>query len=89
MKNLNGVILAVDDNRDNLTVLEFLFKPFPNIRVEATTSGKEALEKLRNFEFDLILLDIDMPIMDGFEVAQQIKSSEKNKHIPIALLFQF
>ena len=79
MKNLKGVILAVDDNRDNLTVLEFLFSPFPNIRVEVAISGLEALEKLKNFDFDLILLDIDMPIMDGYEVAQQIKCNEKNK----------
>lgn len=86
MNNLFGTILAVDDNRENLLLLEYLFRPFKNIHLEITLSGAEALDKLNKYNYDLILLDIDMPIMNGYEVAQKIKEDKRLSSIPIVFI---
>jgi len=86
MNNLFGTILAVDDNRENLLLLEYLFRPFKNIYLEVALSGQEALDKLKKLNYDLILLDIDMPIMNGYEVAQKIKEDKILSSIPIVFI---
>lgn len=86
MNNLFGTILAVDDNRENLQLMEFLFRPFKNIHLEVALSGIEALEKLKKFNYDLILLDIEMPVVDGYETAQRIKEDSSLSRIPIVFI---
>lgn len=77
-------ILIVDDNKTNLTsaklVLNDIYKVTPVI------SGAQALKFLENNTTDLILLDINMPEMDGFEVMTKIRATEKSSHIPIIFL---
>ena len=77
-------ILIVDDNKTNLTsaklVLNDIYKVTPVI------SGAQALKFLENNTTDLILLDINMPEMDGFEVMTKIRADEKSAHIPIIFL---
>lgn len=79
----SGTILCVDDIEDNLrTVLGIL----ESHDVIPCTSGKQALEIMREESIDLILLDIMMPEMNGFEVAQRIRENPLYKDIPIIFL---
>lgn len=75
-------ILLVDDKMVNLYALEQLLAKKGRTFYRAT-NGKEALRFAYNNEFDLILLDVQMPEMDGFEVAQLLKSNKRTKEIPI------
>ena len=75
-------ILIVDDKPANLLALrKLLAKPGLNI-VEAT-GGNDALSLILEYDFALILLDVQMPDMDGFETAELIRGNEETKHIPI------
>jgi len=76
-------ILAVDDTVTNLDILEELLDQYDVI---STISGKDALKIIDEEEVDLILLDIMMPDMDGFEVCQILKSNERTKDIPIIFI---
>jgi PAS domain S-box-containing protein len=78
-------ILLVDDNPNNLLALVSILEPLGYDLVEAQ-SGKEALEWVLKREFALILLDIQMPIMDGFETAALIRSMERGRHTPIIFI---
>jgi PAS domain S-box-containing protein len=75
-------ILIVDDKANNIFALEqILSKPGRNIIRAA--NGKEALKTVLNNEIDLIILDVQMPDMDGFEVAQILKSHKRSRDIPV------
>jgi PAS domain S-box-containing protein len=78
-------ILLVDDRPQNLLALEAILEPLGQELVEAT-SGEEALKRLLTMDFAVILLDVQMPGMDGFETATVIKEREKSRHIPIIFL---
>lgn len=74
-------ILVVDDMITNLKILETFLKPY--YKVSLVKSGEQALKFMENNRPDLILLDIQMPGMDGFETIKRIKTKEENKSIPV------
>jgi PAS domain S-box-containing protein len=78
-------ILLVDDQEENLMALEAVLEPLGQ-RLVSARSGEEALGKLLKEEFALILLDVQMPNMDGFQTATFVKQREKTRHIPIIFL---
>jgi len=78
-------ILLVDDRAENLLALEAILEQLGQNLVRAT-SGPEALKRVLVEEFAVILLDVQMPGMNGFEVAEIIKSREKSRSIPIIFL---
>ncbi|HZT42605.1 MAG TPA: response regulator [Chthonomonadaceae bacterium] len=78
-------ILLVDDHPENLVALESVLESLGQILVKAG-SGTEALKHILDEEFAVILLDVQMPGMDGFETASMIRSREKTRHIPIIFL---
>jgi len=80
MEKIN--ILLVDDKPQNLTALESILDD-PELNLIKATSGKQALAYILDYEFALILLDVQMPNMDGFETAELMRGFEKSKHIPI------
>ncbi len=75
-------ILLVDDRSENLLAMEAILEPLGQNIVKAQ-SGREALKALLVQEFAVVLLDVQMPGMDGFELANLMKEREKTRHIPI------
>jgi PAS domain S-box-containing protein len=75
-------VLAVDDRPENLLALENLLES-PELEIVKAGSGREALSKTINHEFALILLDVQMPDMDGYETAELLRSVKKTRTIPI------
>lgn len=78
-------ILVVDDDEMVLMALEELLKP-EGYEVHAFSSGTEALKKLDENGFDLLMMDVIMPEMDGFELCRRIRQKEKYKEVPIVFL---
>jgi PAS domain S-box-containing protein len=75
-------VLLVDDEPDNLVALEAVLDPLGRELVSAR-SGEEALKLLLKEQFAVILLDVRMPGLDGFETASLIKQRERTRHVPI------
>jgi PAS domain S-box-containing protein len=75
-------LLLVDDREDNLLALEAILEPLGH-RCVSVTSGSAALKQLLLDDFACILLDVQMPELDGFELAELIKQRERSQHIPI------
>jgi len=85
MSSNSNTILIVDDSPSNLQLLsQFLESEGYNIKL--TLSGKFVLKFVQKVIPDLILLDINMPDMDGFEVCQQLKSMPETQYIPIIFI---
>src|SRR6476661_1547929 len=79
-------ILLVDDREDNLLSLETILQPDGYYFIKAN-SGREALKiLLKQYDFALILMDVKMPGLNGFETAAMIYEREKLKHIPIIFI---
>lgn len=74
-------ILIVDDNKTNLYLLEILLEN-SGFETESTLNGAEALKKLGSVQFDLIISDILMPVMDGFQLLREVKGDDGLKDIP-------
>lgn len=80
-----GRILVVDDNADNLEIISTRLR-FRGYDIQEATRGEEALEEVRSWGPDLILLDVMLPDIDGYEVAQRIKEDSELPFIPIILV---
>src|SRR5208337_2063928 len=85
MQQIRPRILCVDDEVKNLKLLEAILVPEVYETIEAK-NGREALDKIRTEHIDLILLDIMMPEMDGFEVCKEIKWNKKYRNIPVIMI---
>ncbi len=79
------MILIVDDKKENIFSLKSLLE-LHNFKVDAAMSGEDALKKILKVSYSLIILDVQMPGMDGFEVAEAISGHSKAKDIPIIFL---
>jgi CheY-like chemotaxis protein len=80
----SGYILVVDDSEDNLLIMQTILES-AGYPVETATCGINALESIANSLPSLVLLDIVMPNMDGYEVARQIKQRHNTIVIPVIL----
>jgi PAS domain S-box-containing protein len=78
-------VLIVDDQPENLLALRAVLEPL-TVNVIEAGSGEEALKQLLNHDFAVILLDVQMPDLDGFETAELIKRRSKTQSIPIIFL---
>jgi len=81
----NPVVLVVDDTEDNLDLLEFALKRKPVTLLRAT-SGTDCFSIAKEKLPDIIILDIQMPEMDGFETLQKLRNNPLTAHIPVILL---
>jgi len=84
-ENKPARILMVDDRPENLLALEAILHGLGHELVKAS-SGEDALKRLLSDDFALILLDVQMPGMDGFETATHIKQRERTRDVPILFL---
>jgi DNA-binding response OmpR family regulator len=84
-KTSRARILVVDDDSDIVSTIQYRLK-FCEFEVVAASNGKEGLEKATNEKPDLILLDINMPIMDGQEMLTHLRSQPDLKDIPVIML---
>src|ERR687888_2436866 len=78
-------VLLVDDRPENLVALEAILEPLGQNLIEAH-SGEDALRQLLHHEVAVILLDVQMPELDGFETATLIKQRERTSHVPIIFI---
>src|SRR5450830_1160504 len=78
-------LLIVDDLPENLRALNALIRQDDRTIFEAS-SGEEALTLMLEHEFALAILDVQMPGMDGFELAELMRGTEKTRHIPIVFV---
>ena len=85
MSDTRASILIVDDRPENLLALEAILDPLGHELIRAN-SGAEALKKLLVHDFAAILIDVQMPGMNGFETVEIIKSRERTRHIPVIFL---
>ena len=85
MKNASKTVLIVDDDPFILDMYVLKFRE-EGFRVEVASDGKKAFEQIKEVHPDVVLLDIVMPLMDGFEVLNKVKQDDALKNIPIILL---
>ena len=78
-------ILAVDDQELNLAILEDYLVPL-GYRVIKARNGREALEQIQSARPDLVLLDIMMPEIDGYEVCRRVKENPESRDIPVVMV---
>ncbi len=79
-------VLIVDDNAQNLELLEVYMEDLPEARVVTAPNGIEALDRIESDRVDLVLLDIMMPKMSGFEVCKRIKSNPETRDITVIMV---
>jgi two-component system, cell cycle response regulator len=82
---MTGKVLVVDDNPQNIKLLEVKLAD-EYYTTFSVTSGKECLEKIQNFAPDIVLLDVMMPEMNGFEVCKRLKSDPATSQIPVVMV---
>jgi len=82
---IRGVVLVVDDNEENRDVLSRRLLRDGH-EVMLAEGGRHALRMLQRYPFDLVLLDIMMPDMDGYEVLAEVKGDSKLKHLPVIMI---
>jgi PAS domain S-box-containing protein len=85
MTEAPATILLVDDRPENLLALEAILEPLGQGLVRAY-SGEDALREVLRHDFAVILMDVQMPGMNGFETAELLKARDKSKHVPIIFL---
>ncbi len=78
------VVLIVDDTADNIALVNELLKK--NYRVKAATNGEKGLEVAKSTRPDIILMDVTMPVMNGYEACRRLKQDEALKDIPVLFL---
>lgn len=80
-----GTILVADDDPDNREILHRLLLPC-GFKVEFAENGRIAIEKMESTDFDAVLLDIEMPEMDGFEVLESLRMSGRLRYTPVIVV---
>jgi PleD family two-component response regulator len=83
---LNANVLIVDDRESNVSLLQQILSEDGYTRVTGTTDSLQVCELHRQNRYDLILLDLQMPGMDGFEVMDGLKATESESYLPVIVL---
>jgi len=86
MTNTDAALLVVDDNEDNRYTLTRRLNREGYQNLTTATNGREALERLAAQPFDLVLLDVMMPDMNGYEVLEQVKANASLRDVPIIMI---
>jgi DNA-binding response OmpR family regulator len=78
-------VLIADDEPNIVTSLEFLMEE-AGLEVQIARNGQEALELAASFAPDLVLLDVMMPVLNGYEVCQRLKTDPRTRHVRVLML---
>ena len=78
--------LIVDDIAANLQLLDLMLRGAGYVSIEFTTNSTEVCELHRKNRYDLILLDLQMPLMDGFQVMEGLKEIEQDGYLPVLVI---
>lgn len=81
----SATILVVDDTAANIRVLDAVLRP-EGYRLVSATSGAEALEKIQGEAPDLVLLDVVMPVMDGYELCRRLRANPATAMLPVVMI---
>src|SRR5262245_374340 len=79
-------LLVVDDNEDNRYTLVHRLRRLGYANVETAVDGLDALAKLGGGEFDLMMLDVMMPELNGYEVLERLRGDERLRHVPVIMI---
>ncbi len=79
-------VLIIDDEKDLLELLSFRFQTQGRFSVETASDGVEGLAKVKSFKPDVVLLDLLMPEMDGWEVCRRLREDPATKALPIVIM---
>ena len=85
MKAPSPIILLVDDYADNRAMYA-RYLAYAGYRVDEATNGQEALDKAGQIHPDLIVMDLSLPVMDGWEATRRLKANPQTKRIPVLAL---
>src|SRR6202521_4128900 len=83
---LNAGLLIVDDQESNVTLLEQMLREAGYARIASTMDPHEVCALHRKNRYDLILLDLQMPGMDGFQVMEGLKTNEADGYLPVLVI---
>jgi PAS domain S-box-containing protein len=83
---LNAGVLIVDDQESNVSLLEQMLREAGYRRVTSTMNPQEVCALHRKNRYDLILLDLQMPVMDGFQVIQALKTNDADAYLPVLVI---
>ncbi|MBT6144715.1 MAG: response regulator, partial [Gemmatimonadetes bacterium] len=81
-------ILHIEDNPSNRKVVRYLLRATPHDLIEAV-NGQQGLEMAMAQIPDLILLDIQLPVLSGYEVAERLKAEDRLRHIPVIAITSY
>jgi two-component system chemotaxis response regulator CheY len=79
-------ILIIEDSPTMRQLISFALKRLPGVRIVEATDGVDGLKKLSSEKFDLILTDINMPIMDGLKLVSLVRSDANYRSVPIVVI---
>ena len=82
---LSGRVLIAEDNQVNQAIIRGYLNKL-NVDYEVVSNGQEVLDALNNTDYDLVLMDCEMPTMNGFEATKRIRQSQRNNQVPIVAL---
>jgi two-component system cell cycle response regulator DivK len=85
MEDRKNHVFIVDDVKDNRDMYEY-FLSEKGFRVSQASDGEEALDKAAELQPDLIVMDLSLPGIDGWEAARQLRAGSKTSHIPVVIL---
>ncbi len=86
LPGISGTLLYVEDNPDNLALMELIVSRIEGLSMISSRSGELGIEQAQSEQPDLIILDINLPSMNGIEVLQQLRSDERTQNIPVLAL---
>ncbi|GAB3452792.1 PAS domain-containing hybrid sensor histidine kinase/response regulator [Insolitispirillum peregrinum] len=84
--DLAGTVVCVEDNPANITLLEMIFSSVPRISVSIATSAEDGLEIIGRTLPDLVLMDVNLPGISGFEAVEELRKDPTTSHIPVVAM---
>ena len=86
---MSKTVVIVEDNEKNMKLFLDILNTLPELEIFSETSGDRGLELIKNSNADLIILDIQLPVINGIEICQELRKLDKFKNVPIVALTAF